>query len=276
MFCPNCGKQIPENTKFCSHCGAQQTASNNINSAPSQQNPTIQPPQPQQQFQSQQQFQPQQAQNPPKSKKTGVAVIASVAVVVAAFVLGKFVIAPGMVSDPGKDKDSIGSSSSYSQQGANTDDADNTKGDTTNSAYEAIFEGTFIVHHPMFFNMETASFAMKDADGTIYCVDYGYKDDIVLERVTTTYIPISGYTDAQKSELERKAKADNSSYEALNCCTIKYNMSANYFSITTTFSDLDNTDARNELVTAGIMPNNNPISMSLSEQEVIADGGVKK
>ena len=27
MFCSNCGKQIPDNTKFCNHCGAQQTVS---------------------------------------------------------------------------------------------------------------------------------------------------------------------------------------------------------------------------------------------------------
>lgn len=24
MFCQNCGKQIPENVKFCNHCGATQ------------------------------------------------------------------------------------------------------------------------------------------------------------------------------------------------------------------------------------------------------------
>lgn len=24
MFCQNCGKQIPENAKFCNHCGAVQ------------------------------------------------------------------------------------------------------------------------------------------------------------------------------------------------------------------------------------------------------------
>ena len=24
MFCQNCGKQIPENVKFCNHCGAIQ------------------------------------------------------------------------------------------------------------------------------------------------------------------------------------------------------------------------------------------------------------
>ena len=26
MFCQNCGKQIPENAKFCNHCGAAQVS----------------------------------------------------------------------------------------------------------------------------------------------------------------------------------------------------------------------------------------------------------
>lgn len=34
MFCPNCGKEIPENIKFCNHCGAAQdnAAAQNIQS----------------------------------------------------------------------------------------------------------------------------------------------------------------------------------------------------------------------------------------------------
>lgn len=40
MFCKNCGKQIPDNTKFCNYCGAQQVTDNNMNSAPNQQSYT--------------------------------------------------------------------------------------------------------------------------------------------------------------------------------------------------------------------------------------------
>lgn len=32
MFCQNCGKQIPENVKFCNHCGAAQVSSSAQNS----------------------------------------------------------------------------------------------------------------------------------------------------------------------------------------------------------------------------------------------------
>ena len=34
MFCSNCGKQIPDNTKFCNHCGAQQVTSSQVTTAP--------------------------------------------------------------------------------------------------------------------------------------------------------------------------------------------------------------------------------------------------
>lgn len=31
MFCRNCGKEIPNNTNFCNHCGAAQNSSNTQN-----------------------------------------------------------------------------------------------------------------------------------------------------------------------------------------------------------------------------------------------------
>ena len=34
MFCSNCGKQIPDNTKFCNHCGAPQVTNSQSTPAP--------------------------------------------------------------------------------------------------------------------------------------------------------------------------------------------------------------------------------------------------
>lgn len=34
MFCLNCGNQIPENTKFCNHCGAPQSSGSGQTSQP--------------------------------------------------------------------------------------------------------------------------------------------------------------------------------------------------------------------------------------------------
>jgi len=30
MFCPNCGKQIPDNANFCEFCGARLNNNNNL------------------------------------------------------------------------------------------------------------------------------------------------------------------------------------------------------------------------------------------------------
>lgn len=42
MFCENCGKQIPDDAAFCTHCGAKQSGG----SAPSQTVSTVPKPQP--------------------------------------------------------------------------------------------------------------------------------------------------------------------------------------------------------------------------------------
>jgi len=42
MFCENCGKQIPDNSAFCTHCGAKQL----ITAAPPQTVNKVQPSQP--------------------------------------------------------------------------------------------------------------------------------------------------------------------------------------------------------------------------------------
>lgn len=101
MFCSNCGKQIPDNNKFCNHCGAQQTADNPINSAASRQSNL-----------------PQQA--PPK-KKNGI--IVSILIMAVAFLIGKFVAAPTLLSGPDKDK-------GYAQQFTNDSTDKSDKKDT--------------------------------------------------------------------------------------------------------------------------------------------------
>lgn len=79
MFCQKCGKQIPDNTKFCSYCGAQQS----VNPASNQQPYTA----------------PQSSPNPPQKKKSGVGILVALAVVAVAFMLGKSVFAPSMLTD---------------------------------------------------------------------------------------------------------------------------------------------------------------------------------
>lgn len=289
MFCPNCGKQLPEGTKFCNQCGTPQPFAGNQTSAPEPQPYTAQQPSQQQPPVQQQQppvqqpvFTAQQPQRPQKQKKkTGVTIV-SILVVIAAFLLGKFVIAPALLSDSGKDssQDKTSSSDSVvsgdSSWDAEQDGSEPAQTDTSSADYDAIFEGTYIVHMPMFFNMDTASFATKSSDGTITCYDYGYQDDMVIQLVETTYIPIADATDAQKAELENKAIETANTYAGVENLTVEYQMGNNYFSVKVTYADLDQPEGREALAEAGILAGDSPISMKASEEQQLANGAVKK
>ena len=62
MFCPNCGAQIPDGTKFCTSCGASLEAAQQPQQQPQYQQPQQQYQQPPQYQQSQYQQQYQQQQ----------------------------------------------------------------------------------------------------------------------------------------------------------------------------------------------------------------------
>lgn len=260
MFCSNCGKQIPDNTKFCNYCGAQQQIVANVNSAPKttvNQPKTVDAP-------------TQVTKEAPKKKNNIVVVLA---VVLCTFLIGKFVIAPSMMPDSGNNND-IGNQGGQSQQTTNNNS--NSSVDLPSSSYDAIFDDTYIVHFQSFFNMDMDSFAYKQADGTILCADYGYKDDVVKQWVETMYIPVSEYTETQKTELENTMKTQFATIDDLNCCTVTCKMSTNYFTITCTYSDVDQVDNYAELYKAGILQTNTFISMSATETTLLGQGFVKK
>lgn len=260
MFCSNCGKQIPDNTKFCNHCGAQQQIVEGADSAPKT-------------TENQKKIadiQPQESKKIPK-KKTNIFI--GLAVVLCAFILGKFVIAPSMVSDSGKENDT-GNQGSQSQP--TTENNSGSSVGSENSAYDAIFDDTYIVHFQTFFNMGTENFAMKEDDGTIYCMDYGYKDDVIKQVVETVYIPISEYTDTQKAEIETTMKTRYASVDALNCCVVTYKMSTNYYTITCTYSDMDQPSNYSEMYNAGFLSKNTFFSMSETETSLLGQGFIKK
>lgn len=95
MFCRNCGKEIPNDTKFCNHCGApQDNISAQNNPSPAQNShPRQQAPQPQYTYTA-----------PQSQKKSGgkkaIAIIVSLAVVVVAFVIGYFATGANKLKRP--------------------------------------------------------------------------------------------------------------------------------------------------------------------------------
>lgn len=257
MYCNHCGAQQPDGSKFCSCCGGKLA----LGQAAAQPESKSQPVQ-------------RTHQKPRTKKKKGkLPVLGVLLIALAAFMIGKFVIAPSFVSD--SDAGSYSDSQTVQpQQSASSDsNADNT---AANPAYEAIFNDAYIVHFQMFFNMEMESFALKQEDGIICCADYGYKDDVVKQWVETIYIPVSEYSDSQKAELENTMKLEFTAVEALSCCTVTYKMSANYFTITCTYADVDKSENYAELYNAGILQANSFISMSATENNLVSQGFTKK
>ena len=257
MYCNHCGAPQPDDSKFCSSCGgklaADQTAAR-------------------QQPQSKSTPNTQQAAKTEK-KKGKMPAWGTALIMLAAFAFGKFVIAPAMVSHPDTDDYSGGQSISSQQSGSLDSNAGNT---AANPAYEAILTDAYIVHFQAFFNMEMESFVLKQEDGIICCADYGYKDDVVKQWVETMYIPVSEYTDSQKTELENTLKSEFATVDALACCTVTYKMGTNYFTITCTYADMDKPENYGELYNAGVLQANSFISMSATEQVLVSQGFVKK
>ncbi len=263
MFCSNCGTQLPDGTKFCNNCGSQQAVA--ANPAPSQPVseplPPVQPVQPVQPA-------PEKPKAEKKAKKapakTSTKILIGVAAFLVAGLIGKFAIAPSMTSDLTTTAPTRNQSVSVQQS------------TTANSAYEDILTNAHIVHFQPFFGMDTANFVMKQADGTICCADYGYKNDVVKQWVETVYIPVSEYTDEQKAATESTMRTQFASLEALSCCSVTYSMDNNYLTIECTYYDMDQQNNYSELYYAGILQTNTFISMSATESTLLNQGFVKR
>lgn len=304
MFCTKCGNQIPDNTKFCTFCGAPQNAepaapatpvapAEPTAPAPQFQQPAPQFQQPEPQFQQpapqyQQpapQYQPvPQYQQPAPKKKSGAGKVVAI-VIICVLVLS--VVISGIVSGVnnaveksgmGTSKDSEINSDIFGSDDSDDVPSNNTPPTTTvNPAYDAVFEGTGIVHFQTFFGMDTASFARKEANGMISCSDYGYKDDVVYKIVETVYCPVSQYTEEQKTILQNSMKTQFATYENLNCCTVEMKMGTNYLTLTCTYTDVNTKEACDELYNAGIMKiKADRVSMQMTESGLLAKGSVKK
>lgn len=93
MFCQNCGKEIPENIKFCNYCGSSQSSDFTRDAKSEQTNAETHSaanPRP-----------VQQTSQPPRMKKSGAAkIIIGIAVVIVAFVIGYFATGANKLKQP--------------------------------------------------------------------------------------------------------------------------------------------------------------------------------
>ncbi len=262
MFCRNCGNQLPDGTKFCTSCGAQQT---NI-TPPAAEEPT-QTSAPAAKQAEPVYAQPSQPSQPaqPEKKKNNIWITIIILVIAGTIgsLVGKYVFAPDMTPNPGPGGTSH-----------------TTKNDIPSAEYNKVFEGTGIVHYSSLFASgatETTSFAQKTADGTIACADFAHKGDTVKAWKQTLYKPLpTDATEEKKNVAIQELKKAFTDLEALSCCTIKYTYLNNYLCITIDYSNVDTQQTISELYSHGLIESRATISMSQTSSELIRQGMVKK
>lgn len=302
MYCSNCGKQIPDNNNFCNYCGFRQpkitstppassnpydaytppvytapenseyrSSANSVNrqEAASQQKPVSQPKPAGQQKPVNQTVKAAKKVPEKKAPKDKKKILISLAIVLCAYLIGKFVIAPAMLSDPKVTTTTNPFDISADLSSAVT---------VVNPDYQAILNEAFIVHVPPFFSMmDTTSLIMKTEDGVICCADYGHDGDIIKLWVETMYVPLNDYTEEQKTAVQNSMKEEFASIEALSFCTVEYKMLNNSLKIICTYNNADDPATLKEMYNAGITTvNDGVLSMNMTEDTLISQGFIKK
>ncbi|MBE5765603.1 MAG: zinc-ribbon domain-containing protein [Clostridiales bacterium] len=245
MFCSKCGQQIPDNASFCNKCGAKATA-----------NPAPQPQSAPAAATANTTTQPSGKQQPKKKGSFLVTLI----VVAAAFLIGKYLLAPGMVSTP-----------------ANTPTIE--KSSTISAAYSEIFSSRHIVRAPhIFVGMDSSAYAIVDEDGMIEDLEFGYSGDLIKEMVDTIYYPISDLSADEIPVLDESMKEVFSAYELPGVSSVSYSTGNNYYIITITCKKLDNSTNIQKLSELGILETTGSglLSMYQTESALLANGYVKK
>ncbi len=282
MFCQNCGKEIENSTKFCPECGAPQEAFSQQSVQPTEENFERPDTQNYQNTQSDNSV-PQGAvpyysapvTQPITKKKGNKGCLIAAIIAIAVFIL----VVVGVVLVAVFSYDVINDIVSDT----NTDDAyvseyaDNALTDLT---YEEIFSTYNVIDTPAFFTTkESCAFAYVDTDGYIEKSEYGYEGDVIFEMVDTYYYPISEYTKEEKDAYLTLTKEEFSADDALECCTVSYNMTNDYCIVTLKYTDVDKPQTIKELQEIGLIESDFGIeylSMEENEKVYLEMGFVKK
>lgn len=303
MFCKYCGNQIDDNAKFCNNCGASQdkpvasyepqTVSQEVNTQPAPQaqppytQPAVEQNVPQQSAAPQQENTAhsvpfnanapvnQQAAAKASKKSNGCIVAILIAVGLAVLLVIGLIILAVVGFNVAKDEVS-NSADSYSV--AIEEDI----ADEVNPEYTEIFENNYIVDSPdVFIGLESRSFVSLSADGTIDKMAFGYDDssDTIEELIETIYYPISDYDDATIESLDKAMKESFADADELECCTVTYQTTSDYYLITIHSTELDNASNLSSLSDAKVLVYDGfalKLSMDETANGLIAQGYIEK
>lgn len=256
MFCPNCGKEIPENTKYCNNCGLPVENNTASEAAPD----NTQQPDAQQTNTSNYSSMETHYVPPVIPKKKSKAPII-IAIVIAAVVLVSviFGIAYAVIEDIG---DVLEESETHDQ-------------------YEELFNDYGIDDIDSDFgDYKTASYVIDDYDGTVDKMEFAYKSDKVIIMKETIYIPLSLYSNEEIPELDTKMRdVYDELIEGYDFCSVDYDMDDDYYKITLTFNDLDNVENVQVMSKLGFIEESlmvRYISMSSTDEGLLEQGYFRK
>ena len=259
MFCQNCGKQIPDNSNFCNGCGAKVAYA-----APAQQSGNHAAPR-------------NDAKKPKKSSKMSDFLIMAVVVVLV------FVLARSCGESAGKkmaNNKNKAPEATINTAGTIAINPELLETEPDNPAYLQTFTDRGIIFVPMlFFGMDADYYVHVDEDGVVDHQQFGHKDDVVVEFVETVYVPVEGWTEAEKNSYVQ-AIQDTYGNTGLDCARLEnVNVGVSYISFTLRMENLDKTENLHAVVDAGFIMMDARYDlwgMSDTEDALLAGGYIKK
>lgn len=207
MRCANCGKQLPDNAKFCGDCGVK-TKKN------------------------------------PKKKKTPLwlrlAVIGAAAII--GTLLGKGMVAPAIAPDAAEETVSnvvVRETISLPQAEYNGADVYQNGVD----AYTSFFNERYIVDGSRVSFMLDSFAGVMMIDDFIMKQEIGYKDDIVQELVWTYYYDLSSLSEEEKQTAgsDIQTAFEEMGFGSLDFASVECNVGYQYCRVTIMLKELDNT-----------------------------------
>ena len=265
MFCSNCGKQIPDGSKFCNFCGGKQVLNTTSTS----------PEADAKQFTSTN-SKVNKNTNKNSSGKTDILtklIIGGLVLLVGGFV-GKTIIAPSLA---GTDNTLSGNRNTIETFTTVECTLPEIQGPyMINPDYNNVLSDAGIVRVAPSYNMDNDNFVRVEKDGKIRFYDFGYRDDMIVNCCETIYYPISGLTESQKTENINIINTNMQFYKNISCCTATSEMGSDYYIIKIEYNDLDNEENRKEYCEKILNKSVGFISMEESEKDLLENGAIKK
>ncbi len=252
-YCTNCGNELPDGTKFCPNCGAAVGAAENASAPENAPAPEIQAAK----------------AEPIKQNRAPLIIICAALVlavaVVLAFLIGRQTAADSDISVNGTDDSAVVSFDSV---------------DDATSEFNAFFDERGIEHTDFAFDgFESAAFVC-DTDGTIDCLEFGYKNDIVYEMTETIYIDISDVAEADRDAFDGGMRDSLDVFNGLPFAEISYEMRETLYVVTVKVHDLDNGDILASAIEMQLLSVDSDemdyISMSATEDALVSSGYIKR